>query len=299
MSRSNDADNAGFRRLREAHITIVGLGLMGGSLGLALRARGIGRRIWGVARRDAVIRRAVEMGAVDGGSLDLIEGVAGADIVVLATPVRAIIEILERIGPHLQPGCLVIDLGSTKAEIVRAMAQLPPGPQPVGGHPMCGKEVAGIAAAEATLYEGAVFPLIPLERTEAEALATAETLVEAVGATPIILDAERHDRLVAAISHLPYLVAATLVRAAADVAAEDPLAWTLAASGFRDTSRLAASDVTMMLDILITNRKPVLEMLQRYREHLECITALLAQGDDEGLRAALEQAWQDRYGVVL
>ncbi len=285
--------------MREAHITIVGLGLMGGSLGLALRARGIGRQVWGVARRDAVIRRAVEMGAVDGGTLDLIDGVRGADIVVLATPVRAIIEILGRIGPHLQPGCLVIDLGSTKTEIVRAMEQLPPGPQPVGGHPMCGKEVAGIAAAEATLYEGAIFPLVPLERTSAEALALAEALVEAVGATPILLDAERHDRLVAAISHLPYLVAATLVRAAADVAAEDPLAWTLAASGFRDTSRLAASDVTMMLDILITNRKPVLEMLQRYREHLECLTALLAEGDDEGLRAALEQAWQDRHGVVL
>ena len=285
--------------MREAHITIVGLGLMGGSLGLALRARGIGRQVWGVARRDAVIRRAVETGAVDGGTLDLIDGVRGADIVVLATPVRAIIEILGRIGPHLQPGCLVIDLGSTKTEIVRAMEQLPPGPQPVGGHPMCGKEVAGIAAAEATLYEGAIFPLVPLERTSAEALALAEALVEAVGATPILLDAERHDRLVAAISHLPYLVAATLVRAAADVAAEDPLAWTLAASGFRDTSRLAASDVTMMLDILITNRKPVLEMLQRYREHLECLTALLAEGDDEGLRAALEQAWQDRHGVVL
>lgn len=299
MARSNDADNASFQRLREANITIVGLGLMGGSLGLALRTQGIGQRVWGVARRDVVIQRAVEMGAIDGGTLDLIDGVRGADIVVLATPVRAILEILGRIGPHLKPGCLVIDLGSTKTEIVRAMEQLPPGPQPVGGHPMCGKEMAGIAAAEATLYEGAVFPLVPLERTATEALALAEVLVEAVGATPIILDAERHDRLVAAISHLPYLVAAALVRAAADVATQDPLAWTLAASGFRDTSRLAASDVTMMLDILVTNRAPVLEMLRRYQEHLDSLTILLAEGDEEGLRATLEQAWQDRHGVVL
>lgn len=299
MDESTNQETPSFQRLREAHITIVGLGLMGGSLGLALRTRGFGRRVWGVARREEVIQRAVEMGAVDGGTQDVINGVVEADIVVLATPVRAIIEILGHIGPHLRPGCLVLDLGSTKAAIIRAMEQLPPGPEPVGGHPMCGKEVAGIAAAEATLYEGAIFPLVPLERTGAEAVAMAEALVEAVGATPIIMDAARHDRLVAAISHLPYLVAATLVRAAADVAAEDPLTWTLAASGFRDTSRLAASDVTMMHDILVTNREPVLAMLQRYRKHLDEFIALLANGDNQALREAMERAWQDRYGVVL
>lgn len=299
MDESTNQETPGFQRLHDANITIIGLGLMGGSLGLALRARGIGRRVWGVTRRTTVIQRAIALGAVDGGTLDVIDGVVDADIVVLATPVRAIIEILGRIGPHLRPGCLVIDMGSTKTEIVRAMEQLPPGPDPVGGHPMCGKEIAGIGAAEASLYEGAVFPLVPLERTSAEALAMAETLVEAVGATPIILDAARHDRLVAAISHLPYLVAAALARAAADVAVEDPLAWTLAASGFRDTSRLAASDVTMMHDILVTNREPVIDMLQRYRAHLEGFIDLLANGDDEALRAVLEQAWQDRHGVVL
>ncbi|RME42725.1 MAG: prephenate dehydrogenase, partial [Chloroflexi bacterium] len=257
-----------FHCLKEASFTIIGLGLMGGSFGMALKQRGIGRRVWGVNRRSTVIDRAVELGAIDGGTTDAIEGVADADIVVLATPVRAIIELLDRVGPHLKPGCLVLDLGSTKYAIVQAMACLPAGVEPVGGHPMCGKEVAGIWAAEANLYEGAIFPLTPLERTSPAALELAETLVESIGATPVIIDARRHDRLVAAISHLPYLTAVTLVEAAAEVADEDALLWPLAASGFRDTSRLAASDVTMMYDILGTNRQYVGEMLHRYRRHL-------------------------------
>jgi prephenate dehydrogenase len=287
-----------FSRLKDASFTIIGLGLMGGSFGLALKERGVGRRVWGVNRRSTVIHRAVELGAIDGGTTDVAEGVAEADIVVLATPVRAIIELLQQIGPTLKAGCLVMDLGSTKSDIVRAMASLPAGIEPVGGHPMCGKEVAGIWAAEASLYEGAIFPLTPLERTSPAALALAEALVERIGATPVIIDAHRHDRLVAAISHLPYLTAVMLVSAAAEVAAEDALAWPLAASGFQDTSRLAASDVTMMHDILVTNREHVGEMLHRYRRHLDRLIELVENGHEDGLRETLEQAWQDRHSVA-
>lgn len=286
-----------FSRLKKARFTIIGLGLMGGSLGLALKERGIGRQVWGVNRRGAVIERAVELGVIDGGTTDVAEGVANADIVVLATPVRVIIELLGQIGPHLKPGCLVLDVGSTKSDIVQAMAALPAGVEPVGGHPMCGKEVAGIWAAEASLYEGAIFPLTPLERTSPGALELAECLVESIGATPVVIDARRHDRLVAAISHLPYLTAVMLVSAAAEVADEDALAWPLAASGFRDTSRLAASDVTMMHDILITNREHVGEMLHRYRRHLSRVIDLVENGGEDELRAVLEQAWQDRHSV--
>ncbi len=287
-----------FSRLKGASFTIIGLGLMGGSLALALKAHGIGRQVWGVTRRSAIIDRALEMGAIDRGTTDAMEGVTEADIVVLATPVRTIVELLHQIGPHLKAGCLVLDLGSTKRAIVEAMASLPAGVEPVGGHPMCGKEVAGIWAAEASLYEGAIFPLVPLERTSSEALALAECLVESIGATPLIIDARRHDRLVAAISHLPYLTAVMLVSAAAEVAREDPLAWPLAASGFRDTSRLAASDVTMMHDILLTNREHVGEMLHRYRRHLSRVIELIENGDEDKLRAVLEQAWQDRHSVI-
>lgn len=293
-----DESEAGFSYLEDARITIIGLGLMGGSLALALKERGIGRQVWGVNRRSTVIDRAMEIDAIDGGTTDAANGVADADIVVLATPVRVIIELLGQIGPHLKPGCLVLDLGSTKSDIAHAMQSLPAGVEPVGGHPMCGKEVAGILAAEPSLYEGAVFLLTPLERSSPVALRLAETLVEGIGALPVIIDAERHDRLVAAISHLPYLSAVMLVAAAAEMAREDPLTWPLAATGFRDTSRLAGSDVTMMLDILVTNRQHVSEMLHRYRRHLDRLIDLIENGHEEKLRAVLEQAWQDRHSVT-
>lgn len=293
----NDQED-GFRWLKDATIAIIGLGLMGGSFGLALKERKIGRHVWGVDHRAGIIERAVELGAIDGGATDAANVVADSDIVVLATPVRVIIRLVRQIGTHLKPGCLVLDLGSTKRDIVEAMAALPAGIEPVGGHPMCGKEVAGIWAAEASLYEGALFLLTPLERTSPAALTLAEALVESIGATPVIIDARRHDRLVAAISHLPYLAAVMLVSAAAEVAAEDALAWPLAASGFRDTSRLAASDVTMMHDILVTNREHVGEMLQRYRRRLNELIELVENGHDDELRRTLEQAWQDRYSVI-
>jgi len=160
--------------------------------------------------------------------------------------------------------------------------------QAIVGHPMCGREASGIEAAEAGLYEGATFVLTPLRRTSPEALALAQELVKAVGAQPLLMDAERHDRLVAAVSHLPYLLSVGLVAAAEEVAAEDELVWELAASGFRDTSRLAASDVTMMLDILLTNRQAVGETLSRFARQLDAIAHLLEANDEERLRNATQ-----------
>jgi prephenate dehydrogenase len=281
----------------KARLTIIGLGLMGGSLGMALRKRRACHRVWGVARRPETITRALELGAIGGGTLDLAEGAADADVVVLATPVRTIIELIPRLGPLLPRGCLLTDVGSTKAAIVEAMGGLPVHVQPLGGHPMCGKEVAGIEAAEADLYAGALWALTPLAHTSPEALEMGRALARAVGARPLLLDALRHDRLVAAISHLPYLLAVALVGLAEEVGAEDELVWDLAASGFRDTSRLAASEVTMMLDILLTNRSPVAEMLQRFGQHLEELAALLEGRDQVRLRHLLESARQRRGGM--
>jgi prephenate dehydrogenase len=168
------------------------------------------------------------------------------------------------------------------------MKALPPYLQAIGGHPMCGKEASGIEAAEADLYEEATFVLTPLRRTSPEALALAQELIEAVGARLLLMDAERHDRLVAAVSHLPYLLSVGLVAAAEEVAAEDELVWELAVSGFRDTSRLAASDVTMMLDILLTNRQAVGETLSRFVRQLDAIAHLLEANDEERLRNATQ-----------
>jgi len=283
------------KKLTDAQVAIVGLGLMGGSLAGALR--GQCRAVVGVARRAETVETALARGLVDRGTTDLASGVRQADAVVLATPVRVILRLLAEIGPLVPGGCLLMDLGSTKAQIVAEMARLPGHVQPLGGHPMCGKEVSGITAADPTLYRGHTFILTPLPRTAEAALALGRALVEAVGAHPLTFDLERHDQLVATISHLPYLLACALVGTAEITASTDPVVWEIAASGFRDTSRLAASDVTMMLDILLTNREAVLGALGTCGAQLRDLARLVESGDEEGLWAVLTAARETWRGL--
>jgi prephenate dehydrogenase len=169
--------------------------------------------------------------------------------------------------------------------------------QPVGGHPMCGKESSGLTMAEPDLYQDRVFVLCPLERTSAGARALVEDLVRAVGARPTYLEPDRHDRLVAAISHLPFMLAVTLVQAAARLGDDDPLLWSLAAGGYRDTSRVAAGSVPMMMDILATNRKPILEALHQAQSDLASLTAYLEANDTVRLRQTLESAAERRRRI--
>lgn len=271
--------------LADARVAIVGLGLMGGSLAGALHGRCA--RIIGVARREETIEQALSQGLIDDGTTDLAAGVNRANIVILATPVRAIIAQLEQIGPLLSPGCLLMDVGSTKAQVVARMERLPAGVQPLGGHPMCGREVAGIAVADPTLYQGCTFILTPLNRTSPDALALGRSLVEAIGAHPLILKPEQQDRLAATISHLPYLLACALVSTADALTSSDPATWEIVAGGFRDTTRIAGSDVTMMLDILLTNREEILEALNTYRANVRKLAQLIASGEEEDLQEAL------------
>jgi prephenate dehydrogenase len=286
-----------------SNLCIVGLGLMGGSLALALRSDAPRsnastfnvKRIVGVSRSAATLNAALAAGALDAGTTDLAEGVASADLIVLATPVRTILRLLPEVGRQARPGALVIDMGSSKAQICAAMAELPEGLQPVGAHPMCGKEIAGFAAAEANLYQGRPFVLCPLERTAPETLETARSLALAVGGRPMVVDPRVHDRAVAAISHLPYAVAATLVRAV-DTSG-DELAWALAASGFRDTTRVAASDVDMMLDTLLTNRAAMLDWLDAFSDQLAVLRAALANDNEADLRGQLAAAQARRAGM--
>jgi prephenate dehydrogenase len=278
-------------------ICIVGLGLMGGSLALALKGAGWQGRITAVSRNPATLAAAQATGAIDAGVDDLAAGVGRADIVVLSTPVRTLLRQIPEVGRHAQAGALVLDMGSTKTTVCAALERLPDGLQPVGGHPMCGKEVAGFAAADAGLYRGKTFVLCPLPRTSAAALAQAQALAETVGAHPLVLDPASHDRAVAAISHLPYAVAVCLVNAVTE--GNDPLAWSLAASGFRDTSRIAASDVDMMLDILLTNRQPVMEWVSTFARRLSAFYETLAEQDEAALRSQLSQAQEMRSRLRL
>lgn len=279
-------------RLVDARVTIVGLGLMGGSLAGALR--GHCRQVVGVARRPETIQTALERGLIDRGVTHLPDGVGEAEVVILATPVRVILRQLAEIGPLLAAGCLLMDLGSTKAQIVAHMAGLPPHVQPLGGHPMCGKETSGIEVADPALYRGRTFILTPLPRTSAAALALGRELALAAGARPLALSPERQDALVATVSHLPYLLACALVATADATTSADPAAWEIVAGGFRDTSRVAGSDVTMMLDILTTNREPVLDAVRVCQEQLARLARLIESGDEPALRAALAAVRAER-----
>jgi prephenate dehydrogenase len=281
----------------ETQITIVGLGLMGGSLAAALRTMNVCRKVVGVARRQTTLVNARALRFIDEGTTRLDEGVAEADLVVLATPVRDILNKLESIGPMVKPGCVVMDVGSTKSAICAAMDRMPDHVQPIGGHPMCGKESSGLTMAEPDLYQDRVFVLAPLERTAPEALQLAREMVAGIGARELILEPERHDHIVAAISHLPYMMAVTLVNAAGAQAQEDPLTWDLAAGGFRDTSRVAAGSLPMMLDILATNRGPILEMLRQAQGELAQLIEMLEAGDLEGIESLLAKAREQRREV--
>lgn len=264
--------------------------MMGGSMGMALcRAPGIGR-VWGVARRANTVAEAVALGAVHGGTTDLQEGVRGADIVVFATPVRTIPALVAEAAPALAPETLVTDVGSTKAELARVLPPLlPPGVEYIGGHPMAGSERTGVGAADPYLYQNAIYILTP-NGPDQPGLDRALALVAAVGAHPLIMDPEQHDTAVAAVSHLPHMVAVALTMAVGGVAAHDPQVLALAAGGFRDTTRVASGDPVMWRDICLSNRKPLLEMMDRFAAALAQAREALAREDGDALIAHMEQA---------
>jgi prephenate dehydrogenase len=280
--------------LKDTCITIAGLGLMGASLGLALKEYGGCREVVGLVRRAEAVTQAEALGVVDWATLDPAAALGDADIVVFSTPIRVLLRQLGELAGYCKSGAVITDMGSTKQEIMQAMDLLPERLQPVGSHPMCGKEVAGMAAAEATLYNGAPWILTPLRRTDPAATQLVQEMAEAIGAKPQTIEAQRHDNLVATISHLPYTLAAALTLTARDVAKNDPAVWGVAAGGFRDTSRVAASDVTMMLDILMTNREAVGHRLAETQVWLDKFAAAIAASDEPTLREMMESAAEQR-----
>lgn len=289
------------KSLSDCRVAVVGLGLMGASLCLNLTQNQLCREVRGIARRTETVLQAFFAEAVDLATDDIHTGILGADIVVLATPVRTIVSLLRELGPLLWPGTLIMDMGSTKSEICAVMEELPLGIQPIGGHPMTGKETSGFTAAESGLYRDATWVLSPLERTSSVSVNLAVELVEAVHACPVVLPAKRHDRLVASISHLPFLLASALVHSVSDLGGDDPVVWDLAAGGFRDTSRVAASDTRMFMDILMTNRSAVLEQLDCFGEQMAELRHLLSDADENALVQKLteSQVARAKWGLRL
>jgi prephenate dehydrogenase len=264
-------------------LTIVGVGLLGGSVAKAARARGIATEIVGVGRDAARLEAARRDGALDLITTDLGEGVRDADVVVLGAPVLAILTLLESLARVSGPETIVTDVGSTKAEIVAAASRL--GVRFVGSHPMAGSERSGYAHARVDLFDGATVIVTPTETSDAADVKTIAALWEGVGAGRVVtLAPETHDRAVAAISHLPHLAAFALVDA---VARFEPGAFDLAARGFKDTTRIAAADPVMWEEIFLANRDALAAGLAVFREALDDLARLVADGDGEALRATI------------
>lgn len=237
-------------------LAVIGVGLIGGSLARALRAAGAVGEVVGIDLDRANLRQAAELGVVDRAAATAAEGVAGADMVFLAVPVRAMAGVVREIGPHLTAGCIVTDGGSVKAEVVAACDPLmPAGTCFVGGHPIAGTEHSGVGASFATLYQGKRCILTPAATTDRDALATVARMWEAAGSEVVLMAPEMHDRLVAAISHLPHMVAYALVNAVEGYDRFEESILRYSAGGFRDFTRIASSDPAMWRDIALMNRE--------------------------------------------
>lgn len=279
------------------HLAVVGLGLMGGSLALALRDHA--DTITAVELSLPARQYALDHRIVDQATDDLRAGVSEAETVILAVPVRAIQSMIERrIGSYLRSNTLLIDIGSTKQDICEAMGRLPVGIHAIGGHPMTGKEHSGVEASDGKLFSGRPFVLCPTRRTTPATRIRALNLVEALDAIPFEMEADRHDHLVAAISHLPYILSSALVATVAQEGKADATVWELAAGGFRDMSRLAGQDVQMMGDILSTNTQAVATLLALFRVQLAMLEAMLISRDDQKLADFLRPTREARLNWI-
>jgi len=275
-------------------MAIIGLGLIGGSMGLALKRAKADVEVVGFARRPGVASRAIELGAADRTEGSLSSTVKGADLVLIATPVMAMKAILAEIGESLNDGCIVTDVASTKAQVMGwAEESLPLGVSFIGGHPMAGKETSGIEAADADLFRGCTYCLVPGPSATKGAIDTLEDLVKKIGAKPLFIDAATHDSLVAAISHLPMIISAALVSMTTKSPSWPEMA-KLAASGFRDLTRLASGSPEMSRDICLTNKGPILRWLDEYIQELERFRRLVGEG--QGLEEAFSEAREAREG---
>ena len=271
-------------------IAVIGLGLMGGSLALALKKSAVGgAEVIGYSRRPETVEMARERGVIDVGAGEITSAVREADLVIIATPVLAIKEVLREISPELTQGCVVTDAGSTKTKVMEWAAEyLPGGISFIGGHPMAGKETSGIDEADADLFRDCVYCLTPAPTATKEAIQSLEVIVKAIGARPLFIDAGVHDELVAGVSHLPMLLSAAFVAATTESPYWPEMSG-IAARGYRDVSRLASGSPEMNRDICVTNREQIVRWIDRYIDELKRYRSLVDEGGDE-IRDALARA---------
>lgn len=280
-------------------MTIIGVGLIGGSLGLIARQKGLIGEVVGFGRKRGMLQKAVSLGAIDRYALSLAKAVEGADLIVLATPMGTFETIGREMLPYLQKGAVVTDVGSVKGSwVTRMEAILSPHVFFVGGHPIAGREKSGVEAAKADLFQGSRCVLTPTAATDPNALKKVTALWEKAGAKVALIDPFAHDQILGAVSHLPHLAAYALMETLAHpkIARNKPVQFS--AGGLRDFTRIAASSPEMWRDIFLSNREVMVEMIDLFQETIEKIKKKILDGDGDGLLEIFDRAKEIRQKEV-
>ena len=276
-------------------ITVIGVGLIGGSFASALKAKGHNAEIVGYGRSESNLKRGVELDVIDRYETSIDEAIKGSELILLAVPVGTIKEILPHLKSALESGAIITDVGSTKGSVVAAVSDLfgeiPP--RFIPGHPIAGTEKSGVDAAFPELFNDRRVILTPLNNSDADALETVRALWSLTGAEVSEMSVERHDNVLAATSHLPHILAFTLVDTLANLEEHEDI-FRYAAGGFRDFTRIASSDPQMWHDISLNNRDALLTIIERFQSDLQGLTQAIRDGDGDVVRKKFENAKAER-----
>jgi prephenate dehydrogenase len=272
-------------------MAIVGLGLIGGSLARAAKEKAVAETIIGLGRNPENLELALKAGSIDEYSLDLKRGLRDVDIVVIATPVGVIVELVREIVSFLKPDTIITDVGSVKKKIVEEIDSfLPSHLHFVGAHPVAGTENSGFISSYAHLFLGAKCVITPTSHTSSLAIEKVKNLWEKAGCGVILMGAEKHDRIFAAVSHLPHLIAYCLVNAVIDLEKKEEGILNFSAGGFKDFTRIAASHPVMWRDVFLVNRDNILPLIDHFKKVLEELRSYIVNGDSERLTSALDKS---------
>lgn len=270
-------------------VAIIGVGLIGGSIGLGIKKKGLAGEVFGVCRHRGYLQEAIKMGAIDCGFLDPCKAVREADLIILATPIMAIMEIAKVIEPYVREGAIVSDVGSTKLKIVETLEKIFSKKRFfVGVHPLAGSEKRGVHRAKADMFEGAICVVTKTRKTPEYAFKKINQLWKALGADVVELSPSKHDQILSFASHLPHLIADALILSL------NKKEISFGAGGLRDTTRIVLSEPLIWKDIFLTNRRELLKAIVRFKSELKNLEFLIARGEEKRLKLLLEKAQAKR-----
>lgn len=279
--------------MRIEQVTVIGLGLIGGSLAWKIKDAKLAKVV-GYARREETVSEAIEKGMIDVGTTDLIESVKGSNLIMVCTSIDSVVDIVRDIADFITPDVIIVDVGSTKKKIVYALNDtLPEGVTFFGGHPMAGSEKTGINAATRDLFDGAKFILTPYKTPDNQKLVRLNDFIVKLGMNVDFMAPEEHDLAVAAISHLPYVLATTLVNTVGTHGDSERFL-RVASTGFKDTTRVASSASAWGRDVSVTNKEPLLTMIGAFRDHLNYLECLIKLNKEKELQDYFENAVEIR-----